>query len=149
MGSDKINEIIIYTDGGAIGNPGKAAIGVLIKFNNKTKKYFQEIGLATNNQAEYSAIIFALNKIKQIFGKDKISNLKITLNTDSELVANQLNYKFKVKDRSLVPYFIKAHNLKLDFKNITINLINRRKNLADKLVKLALFNKFSPNLRNY
>jgi len=136
-------EIIVYTDGGAINNPGKAAIGVIIKFNNKVKEYAKEVGIKTNNQAEYLAVIFALEKIKQIFGKDKISQLKIVLNLDSEVVAKQISYQYKIKEEKLIPYFIKFHNLKLDFREIKINLIPREENLADRLVKKILFHKFS------
>ena len=137
------NELIIYTDGGAVNNPGKAAIGVVIKFNNKVKEYAKEIGIKTNNQAEYLAVIFALEKIKQIFGKEKLKKLKIILNLDNEVVARQINYEYKIQDKNLIPYFIKVHNLKIEFKNITFNLIPREKNIADKLVKKILFHKFS------
>ena len=137
------NELIIYTDGGAVNNPGKAAIGVVIKFNNKVKEYAKEIGIKTNNQAEYLAVIFALEKIKQIFGKEKLKQLKIILNLDNEVVARQINYEYKIQDKNLIPYFIKVHNLKIEFKNITFNLIPREKNIADKLVKKILFHKFS------
>ncbi len=137
------NELIIYTDGGAINNPGKAAIGVVILFNNKVKEYAKEIGIKTNNQAEYLAVIFALEKIKQIFGKEKLKQFKIILNLDNEIVARQINYEYKIQDKNLIPYFIKVHNLKIDIKNITFQLIPRGKNIADKLVKKILFHKFS------
>jgi ribonuclease HI len=137
------NELIIYTDGGAINNPGKAAIGVVILFNNKVKEYAKEIGIKTNNQAEYLAVIFALEKIKQLFGKEKLKQFKIILNLDNEVVARQINHEYKIQDKNLIPYFIKVHNLKIDIKNITFQLIPRGKNIADKLVKKILFHKFS------
>jgi ribonuclease HI len=136
-------EIMVYTDGGAINNPGKAAIGVVIKFNHEVKEYAKEVGIKTNNQAEYLAVIFALEKIKQIFGKNNLSKLKIILNLDSELVAKQINNQYKIKDKKLFLYFVKFHNLKLDFGEIEINHIPREKNLADRLVKKILFHKFS------
>jgi ribonuclease HI len=140
MDRKKIN---IYTDGGAINNPGKAGIGVIIQFDNKTKEYAKEVGIKTNNQAEYLAVIFALEKIKQIFGKNKIKQLEIILNLDSQLVAKQISNEYKIKEKELFPYFIKLHNLKIDFGEIIINLIPREKNLADRLVKKVLFNNFS------
>lgn len=130
-----LKEIIIYTDGGSINNPGKAAIGVIIKFNEKIKEYIKEIGVKTNNQAEYEAIIFAIEKIKQIFGKDNLKKTNIIINTDSQIVAYQLNNKFKVNDKNIYNYFIKAHNLMIDFPYLKINLIKRENNPADKLVK--------------
>jgi len=135
-------EIIVYTDGGAINNPGKAGIGVVIRFKDKVKEYAKEVGIKTNNQAEYLAVIFALEKIKQIFGKDKISQLKVNLNLDSELVAKQINNQYKIKEQELFAYFIEFHNLKLDFGEIKINHIPRENNLADRLVKKILFHKF-------
>jgi ribonuclease HI len=136
-------EITVYTDGGVINNPGRAAIGVVIKFNHEVKEYAKEVGIKTNNQAEYLAVIFALEKIKQIFGKNNLSQLKIVLNLDSELVAKQINNQYKIKEKGLFPYFIKFHNLRLDFGEIKINLVPRKENLADRLVKKILFHKFS------
>jgi len=136
----EIKEIIVYCDGGAINNPGKAGIGVLIKFNNQVKEYSKEIGESTNNQAEYSALIFALEKIKQLFGKKKIKKLKVILNSDSELVVNQINNKYKVLEPELINYFIKFHNLSLDFGKIEVNFIPREKNIAHKLVEKVLHN---------
>lgn len=137
-------EIIVYTDGGTIQNPGRAAIGILIKTKDKTKEYFKEVGIKTNNQAEYEAIIFALEKIKHFYGKSKIKQAKIILHTDSELVGKQIKNEYKVLEGELIPYFIKFHNLKLDFGEIEIKIISREENkIADKLVKKALFPKFS------
>ncbi|MEX2410305.1 MAG: RNase H family protein, partial [Candidatus Paceibacterota bacterium] len=64
---DKNKKIVIYTDGGAKGNPGPASIGVVIYLSEKDKKeYSEKIGDTTNNIAEYSAVIFALKKLKQL-----------------------------------------------------------------------------------
>lgn len=137
-------ELIVYTDGGAINNPGRAAIGVVLKFPQKIKKYAKEIGEKTNNQAEYEAVIFALEKIKHIYGKERIKKVKVTLHLDSELVGNQLKGKYKILEEELFPYFIKFHNLKMDFYQIEIKIIPREENkLADKLVKDILFHNFS------
>jgi len=136
-------KIEVYTDGGAVNNPGKAAIACVIKIKDKIKKYSKEIGIATNNEAEYSAIIFCLEKIKHLLGKEKIKNSIVIINTDSQVISGQINNKFKIYQENLFKYFIKFHNLRLDFKEIKINLIPREKNLADKLVKEILFNKLS------
>ncbi len=126
----------IYTDGGSRGNPGEAAIGVVI-----ANKYFYKkaIGIKTNNQAEYEAVIFALKKIKQIYGKEKCKNLNLIFYSDSELMVNQLNGLYKIKEEELKNLFIEIWNLKQDFKEVEFKLIKREENkLADKLVNEAL-----------
>jgi len=102
-------KITIYTDGGARGNPGPAAIGVVIKKEGQTlKKYFQFIGEATNNQAEYEAVIFALKKVKLLFGRKKAKTMALEVYTDSELMARQLNHQYKIKEEDLQPLFLKV-----------------------------------------
>lgn len=126
----------IYTDGGARGNPGNAAIGVVISNNYFYKKF---IGIKTNNQAEYEAVIFALKKVKQIYGREKSKNLKLIFYSDSELMVKQLNGLYKIKEEELKNLFITIWNLKQDFKQVEFNLIKREENrLADKLVNEAL-----------
>ncbi|MBU2219670.1 reverse transcriptase-like protein, partial [Patescibacteria group bacterium] len=63
---------ILYTDGGSRGNPGEAALGVVIcnEKGDALKKYNQALGEMTNNEAEYQALIFGLKKLKQVFGKE-------------------------------------------------------------------------------
>ena len=84
-------EIYIYTDGGSRGNPGPAAIGVVILDKNKKtiKEFGEYLGEQTNNFAEYSALVAALKKAKQILGKDKISQIKINVLMDNEIVVKQ------------------------------------------------------------
>jgi len=134
-------DLIIYTDGGARGNPGPAAIGVVI-CNNKgqiIKKYNQVIDEGTNNEAEYQAIIFALRKVKLLFGKQKAKLMNIEIRSDSELVVRQLNGQYKIKEENLQPLFIQIWNLKLDFQNVKFVQIKREKNKeADILVNQAL-----------
>lgn len=125
----------IYTDGGAIGNPGPAGLGVVI-CDEKGKilaKYSKYIGEATNNQAEYQALILALQKVKQMGAQD------LDCYSDSELVVRQLNREYKVKDKDLGPLFIKIWNLSQSFKKINFHYIPREKNReADRLVGEAV-----------
>lgn len=126
-----MEKIILYTDGGSRGNPGPAAAGVVIcnGKNQTIKEYSQYLGdNLTNNQAEYEAVIFGLNKIKLIFGKKKAKNLEIELRTDSEFLVSQLNGQYKILDLKIQPLFIKIWNLKMDFKKIKFNHIPREKN---------------------
>ncbi|MEW5805215.1 MAG: ribonuclease HI family protein [Patescibacteria group bacterium] len=144
-----MGQIIIYTDGGSRNNPGPAGIGVVADLSgltanlrgNKNKEYqwSQYIGKATNNQAEYQAIIFALKKTKALLGKTKAKKVKILLKTDSQLIASQLEGKYKLKEKEFFPYFIEIWNLKQDFGEVKFEAVPREKNkLADKLVNLAL-----------
>jgi len=80
----------IYTDGGARGNPGPAAVGVVIE-GSISKKFGEYIGETTNNEAEYRAVIIALKKLKQFVGSDKAGQSNIEFFIDSELLAKQLN----------------------------------------------------------
>lgn len=136
--SDKLfldSKIIIYSDGGARGNPGPAAIGVIIG----NRKYGEAIGRTTNNIAEYQAVIFALTKLKTLVSKKETKNIEVELRLDSELVAKQLNGRYKILDSELQPLFIKVWNLKQDYKTVDFVHIPREQNKgADKLVNEAL-----------
>lgn len=134
------NKIIISTDGGARGNPGKAAIGVVITLPNKEKKtYAEQIGETTNNVAEYSALIFALKKTKQLLGDKKSKLAELEIQSDSELMVSQLKGEYRVKNEGLKPLFMEVWNLKQEFKSITFTAIPREQNReADKLVNQAL-----------
>ncbi len=137
-------DIIIYTDGGAINNPGPSAIGVIIKIGPEIKEYAEEIGNATNNQAEYQAVIFALEKIKHLIGKERCEKAKVVIHLDSEIVGKQLSGEYKISEPELQNYFIKFYNLKFDFGKIEIKIIPREENKqADNLVKSVLFHKLS------
>jgi len=132
-----VNQLIIFTDGGSRNNPGPAAIGVVIG----DKEYAEYLGETTNNVAEYQAVIFALKKVRHLLGKEKLKNTEIVINLDSELVANQLNGKYKILEPDLQPLFIKVWNLKFDFPNLNFHYIPREKNKrADKLVNEILDN---------
>jgi len=136
-----MKKIIIYTDGGSRGNPGPAAIGIIFcnEKGQKIKEYSEYLGQATNNEAEYQAVIFALQKFKALFGKKLAKNTEIELRSDSELLIKQLNGEYKILDSKIQALFIKIWNLKIDFKNIKFRLVSRDKNKeADRLVNEAL-----------
>jgi len=132
-----MEKIEVFVDGGSRGNPGPAAVGFIIN----GKEYQEFIGETTNNVAEYKAIILALKKIKHLLGKEKLKNTEIVINSDSDLVVNQLNGKFKILEKELMPLFIEVWNLKFDFPHLKFNYIPREKNKrADELVNQALDN---------
>ena len=128
-------KLTIYTDGGARGNPGPAGIGAVILdgAGKVIAEISESIGQATNNQAEYKALIAGLIKAKEL-GADE---LEVFL--DSELVVKQLNRQYRVKDKGLAPLFAQAYNISLGFKKIVFKHVRREKNkLADRLVNRAL-----------
>ena len=129
------SKLIIYTDGGARGNPGPAAIGVVIG----GKTYGEKIGETTNNVAEYKALVFALKKAKHLLGKKVAKETELEINTDSELMCNQLRGTYKILEPDLQTLFIEIWNLKQDFKKVEFVKIPREKNkAADKAVNQAL-----------
>lgn len=134
-------KVIIYTDGGSRGNPGPAAIGVVICDEKGTviKEYGECIGKTTNNEAEYQAVIFGLKKIKQLFGKKDAKNFEVEFRCDSELIVKQLSGLYKIEEPGLQPLFIKVWNLKIELGEIKFKHIPREENKrADRLVNEAL-----------
>ena len=133
------NRIVAYTDGGARGNPGPAAIGIVIRYDGKEKKYGEAIGETTNNIAEYQAVIFALKKVKQLVGREEAKNREVEVYSDSELVVRHMKGEFKVKNQVLKDYFVELYNLVQDFGDVSFTHITRDENMgADKLVNEAL-----------
>ena len=129
------NKLEVYTDGGARNNPGPAGIGVVIG----DKEYAEYIGEATNNIAEYKAVIFALKKAKHLLGKLKLKNTEVIINIDSQLVVNQLNGEYKVSEKELQLLFMEIWNLKFNFPYLRFNYIPREENKrADYLVNQVL-----------
>ena len=136
----KKSDIIVHTDGASRGNPGPAAIGVVLEGPEIEKKIYCEcIGKATNNVAEYKAIIFGLKKIKQLVGNKKSAGSSVHVYMDSELIAHQLNGRYKVKESNIQELFLELWNLRLDFENVVFEHVTRDKNReADKMANYAL-----------
>lgn len=125
----------IYTDGCSRGNPGPAGIGILIINNDgsEIKRISEYIGKATNNIAEYRAILRAVNECES----RKID--EAIFFTDSELIVNQLNKSYKVKDEKIKTLYVKLLNKLINFKNWSIKHIPREDNkIADSLANQAL-----------
>jgi ribonuclease HI len=134
-----MSKVKIFTDGAARGNPGPSAVGIVIETGGAKKTYREFIGYATNNEAEYKALIFALQKMKLIFGKAKSKNLALECFLDSELIVKQLNREYKVLEENIQKFFLLVWNLSIDFKEVTYSHIPRSKNSeADRLANLAL-----------
>jgi ribonuclease HI len=125
---------ILYTDGGARGNPGPAGTGAVLQSAGKVIwEAGAYIGKATNNQAEYQALIAGLEHARDL----QASEVECFL--DSELLVKQMNREYKVKDKDLAPLFLKVWNLSVNFKKVTFTHIPREQNKeADRLVNEAL-----------
>lgn len=117
-------KLIIYTDGGARGNPGPSATGIVIKDEqNKTlASYGEYLGKQTNNFAEYSAVISGLKKAKSLGATE------VEIISDSKLVVEQLNKNWKVKEPTIQKLFVQAWNILQQFKRTTVTHIRREGN---------------------
>jgi ribonuclease HI len=127
--------IKIFTDGGARGNPGPAAIGIVIKDEHAKiiKEHAEYIGETTNNQAEYQALIKALELAKEL------KPTEIHCYLDSELVVKQMKQEYRVKDVGLQPLFIKAWNLSVALGKVKFSHIPRSQNYeADEILNQEL-----------
>ena len=132
--------INIYTDGGSRGNPGTSGYGLVI-YDDNQKILFQEskyLGIKTNNEAEYSGLIGALNWVSNNQDSFKIS--QINFHADSQLMIRQMQKKYKVKAPNLIPIFNQAQELvNLISLPITFKDIRRDFNqLADQLANEAM-----------
>lgn len=128
-------KLSVYTDGGARGNPGPAAIGIVVKDDKGkvVKEIGKYIGKTTNNEAEYRALI---NGLDSILEKD-VDTVSCFL--DSQLVVKQLNGEFKVKNANIKRFWNEVKRLERNFKKISYNHIERSKNSeADALVNEVL-----------
>ena len=136
-----MKRITIYTDGGSRGNPGPSAMGAAFCNENGEifKKYSEFLGEATNNEAEYKAVIFALKKFKALFGRKIAEMSEVIIKSDSELLVRQLNGEYKITEPRIGELFLEIWNLKIDFKKVKFTLIPREKNkTADRLVNEEL-----------
>ncbi len=135
--------LIINTDGGSRGNPGPAAIGVKITLPDGSifHQISQQIGITTNNIAEYTAVKEALSFLSKKF-KEKTCEVKVSFYLDSELVVRQLTGIYKIKEPTLATLANQIQQLKLPFSDVTFTHVRRELNKdADLLVNMALDNK--------
>ncbi len=128
-------EAEMYTDGASLGNPGHAGVGVVIRILNKPGEDLQiseYIGIATNNIAEYSALIKGLKKVSALGLK------RITIYTDSELLVKQLKGIYRIRSATLRPFWEEARRILKHFEEYQVCHIRRELNKdADQLAKRA------------
>jgi ribonuclease HI len=126
---------LIFTDGGAEPNPGQGGIGIVIqdRHGETVTTVSRAVGIVTNNQAEYMAVIAALEKAISL-GFDEIE-----IRADSELIVRQINGRYKVKNVNLKPLYQKVIELKGRFNSFSITHIPRNLNKeADRLAGEAV-----------
>jgi ribonuclease HI len=136
-------EVIVHTDGASRGNPGPAAIGVVIQ--DSQGRVLLELGEAlertTNNVAEYTAVIRALERAREL-GARRVQCLM-----DSQLVVRQLNGSYKVKHPDMLPLYRRVLELIQAFDDVTFSHVPREMNAeADRLANAALDSRGAPEL---
>jgi ribonuclease HI len=127
--------VVIHVDGGARGNPGPAAIGVVVASDDGSilQEVAETIGVATNNVAEYRAVLRGL-EVARLLGASGVE-----LVNDSELVARQLTGQYKVKHPAMQELFLQARAALREFDRWSIRTVPRAQNAgADALVNAAL-----------
>ena len=131
-------EVRIFADGGARGNPGPAGIGAVLldEKGDVIGEVSRYIGVSTNNVAEYLAVIYGLQEAAYLKAK------RVVIHVDSQLIARQLRGEYKVKDQNLRRFFDLALNLFRLFDKVEITEIPREENgQADALVNKAINHK--------
>ena len=137
----KTDTVVIYTDGGARGNPGPAAAGAVLfdAQGNVLREISDYLGETTNNVAEYEALVRSLMAAVELFG-NKLKDMHVDVRMDSELIVRQMTGLYKVKNEKLKILFSIAANLRMtQIPNMTFTHVPREKNKhADALVNKAI-----------
>ncbi len=133
--AEALDLVILYADGGARGNPGPAGAGAVLtdRSGKILARLHRYLGEATNNTAEYSALILGLEEASRLAVK------KIVIRLDSELIVRQLEGRYRVKQPHLQILHQQARNLLQRFEKVAVQHIPREKNFeADRLANLAM-----------
>ncbi|MFA5068558.1 MAG: ribonuclease HI family protein [Candidatus Omnitrophota bacterium] len=135
MKKKRCDFLSLYVDGAARGNPGPAGVGIILEDENKriVANIDKFIGNATNNVAEYTALITGMEEARKLGAK------AITINTDSQLLAKQLSGEYRVKNPVLKELHEQARKALIHFDRVIVNNIPREQNKgADKLANKAI-----------
>lgn len=139
-----MSEVVAYIDGASVGNPGPSGIGVVFldAKGQPLAKLYKYLGDTTNNVAEYAALVYALQEAHQ----RRFDHL--TVKTDSELLAKQLNGEYKIRDAALRLLYDIAKHAMQGFASIQIEHISRTQNTqADRLAAEAVESRFDTSLK--
>jgi len=123
----------VYSDGASRGNPGPSAIAFMILSEDEKilKRYSKYVGVRTNNQAEYEALISALEFAS------KLTSQEVVCHMDSELVVKHLNEEYQVRNPKLKTLWLKIHELKQNFKKISFIYVPRTNSYIQEVDWLA------------
>lgn len=131
----RTKRLIVETDGAARGNPGLAGAGVIIKdeLGKNVETIGRFLGVSTNNQAEYQALIIGLEAVTHHHPDS------VTVRMDSELVVKQMNGQYRVRHPEIVPLYTRAAELASQLPNLRIEHVPREKNPgADRVANVAI-----------
>jgi ribonuclease HI len=134
-GAQTVQAVVVHVDGGARGNPGPAAVGVVVSAPDGAvlDEYAERIGVATNNVAEYRALLRGVERAAALGARE------VEFVNDSELVAKQINGAYKVKHPAMKPLYDEAIAALEGFEHWKIRSVPRAQNArADALVNEAL-----------
>jgi ribonuclease HI len=134
-GGPPVTQVVVHVDGGARGNPGPAAVGVVVSGldGEVLDEYAERIGVATNNVAEYRALLRGVERARALGASEA------QFVNDSELVAKQINGAYKVKHPAMKPLYEEAIAALRAFERWSIRSVPRAQNArADALVNDAL-----------
>jgi ribonuclease HI len=127
--------LVVHVDGGARGNPGPAAIGVVVSdpAGDVLEELGERIGVATNNVAEYRALLRGVQRARELGAQE------LEIVNDSELVARQLTGAYRVKHAAMKPLYLAAMAALREFERWQVRTVPRAQNArADELVNQAL-----------
>lgn len=131
-----ISEITVFVDGGSRGNPGPSGCSCIIKIGDKTIRANKFLGLGTNNEAEYSGVLLALQKLKE----KNITSKKVKFFADSQLTMKQLAGEWRIKDPRMQNFANQIHSLirELNLEAEFINIPREQNAEADRLTNNAM-----------
>ncbi len=134
----KKTRLTLYIDGASRGNPGPASVGFVIKREDTViQEHGYFIGIKTNNQAEYAALVIGLQVVSGIIKEHD----ELLIISDSELLVKQLNGHYRVKDPTLQRLFNRAKHMLKDINHRITHVLRAHNNHADELANKALDNK--------
>jgi ribonuclease HI len=133
-------QFTIFADGGSRGNPGPAGAGAIVRDEKGTvvAEISEFLGVTTNNVAEYTGILSALETLLSLYTNDA-SEASVVVKMDSMLVVKQMNGEYKIKHPNLIPLAARVKELSKKFKSVSFAHVYREHNKeADSLANLAM-----------